>query len=34
MFKGKMQGGIFREGRIDKKTATFDGTERVVYKEV
>lgn len=34
MFKGTMVGGIFREGRIDKKTAKFDGTEKVVYKEV
>ena len=33
MFKGKMKGGIFREGKIDKKTATFDNTEIVVYKE-
>lgn len=34
MFKGTMQGGIFREGRIDKKNATFNNTEKVVFKEV
>jgi hypothetical protein len=32
VFKGKMIGGIFREGSYDKKLATFDNTEIVKYK--
>lgn len=34
VFKGKMQGGIFREGKYDKQTAKFDNTEKVVYQEL
>ena len=34
ILKGSMKGGIFREGRYDKKTANFDETEKVLYKEV
>lgn len=34
IMKGKMTGGIFREGTYDKKTATFDGTEIILSKEI
>jgi hypothetical protein len=34
IFKGSMKGGIFREGKYDKKTAKFDNTEKVLYQEV
>jgi hypothetical protein len=34
VMKGKMIGGIFREGKYDKKTAKFDGTEKILYTEV
>jgi len=34
IMKGKMTGGIFREGKYDKKTAKFDGTEKILYTEV
>jgi len=34
MLKGSMEGGIFREGRYDKKLATFKDTEKILYKEV
>ena len=34
ILKGSMQGGIFREGKYDKKTAKFDETEKVLYQEV
>ena len=29
-----MEGGIFREGRYDKKIAKFNGTEKILYTEV
>jgi len=32
--KGSMQGGIFRDGRYDKRTAKFDNTEKILYTEV
>jgi hypothetical protein len=34
IMKGKMTGGIFREGKYDKKTAKFNGTEKILYTEV
>lgn len=35
MMKGKMEGGIFRMGRYDKKTAQFSNeTEKILYTEV
>jgi uncharacterized protein YjbI with pentapeptide repeats len=35
MLKGEMKGGIFREGRYDKKMARFDvNVEKILYKEV
>jgi uncharacterized protein YjbI with pentapeptide repeats len=34
VMKGKMKGGIFREGKYDKKTATFDGVEKILYQEI
>jgi len=34
IMKGKMIGGIFREGKYDKQTAKFDGTEKILYTEV
>jgi len=34
ILKGSMEGGIFREGRYDKKLAKFDGTEKILYTEV
>lgn len=34
VMKGSMQGGIFREGMYDKKTAKFDGTEIVLSEEI
>ena len=34
IMKGSMKGGIFREGKYDKKTAKFDGTEKILYQEV
>lgn len=34
IFKGSMKGGIFREGKYDKKTAKFDNTEKILYQEV
>ena len=34
VFKGSMKGGIFREGKYDKKTAKFDNTEKVLYQEI
>jgi hypothetical protein len=34
IMKGSMKGGIFREGKYDKKTAKFDGTEKILYTEV
>lgn len=35
ILKGNMKGGIFREGRYDKKKAQFDdNVEKVLYKEV
>ena len=34
VLKGSMQGGIFREGKYDKKTAKFDGTEKILYQEI
>lgn len=34
IMKGRMIGGIFREGKYDKKTAKFDGTEKILYTEV
>lgn len=34
VMKGKMTGGIFREGTYDKKTATFDKTEIILSKEI
>jgi hypothetical protein len=33
--KGKMEGGIFRDGKYDKKTAQFSTeTEKILYTEV
>jgi hypothetical protein len=35
MMKGKMEGGIFRDGKYDKKTAQFSTeTEKILYTEV
>lgn len=35
ILKGSMKGGIFREGRYDKRKARFDGeVEKILYKEV
>tara|TARA_R110002033_G_scaffold20414_1_gene51651 strand:+ start:345 stop:1637 length:1293 start_codon:yes stop_codon:yes gene_type:complete len=34
ILKGSMEGGIFREGRYDKKIAKFNGTEKILYTEV
>lgn len=34
VLKGSMEGGIFREGRYDKKLARFNGTEKILYLEV
>lgn len=35
MMKGKMEGGIFRDGKYDKKTARFSTeTEKILYTEV
>lgn len=34
ILKGKMVGGIFREGTYDKKRARFEGTEKIRYEEV
>ena len=34
IMKGSMQGGIFRDGRYDKRTAKFDNTEKILYTEV
>jgi|TARA_B110000902_G_scaffold38398_1_gene40820 hypothetical protein len=34
LMKGSMTGGIFRMGKYDKKTAKFDGTEKILYTEV
>ena len=34
MMKGRMIGGIFREGKYDPKTAKFDKTEKILYTEV
>jgi uncharacterized protein YjbI with pentapeptide repeats len=34
IMKGHMKGGIFREGKYDKKTATFDGVEKILYQEI
>jgi hypothetical protein len=34
IMKGKMIGGIFREGKYDKKTAKFKDTEKIVYVEI
>ena len=29
-----MQGGIFRDGKYDKRTVKFDNTEKILYTEV
>ena len=34
IMKGSMQGGIFRDGKYDKRTAKFDNTEKILYTEV
>ena len=34
VMKGKMIGGIFREGKYDKQTAKFMDTEKILYTEI
>ena len=34
VMKGAMKGGIFREGKYDKKLAKFNGTEKILYQEI